>query len=315
MIFANSEIHETPDVLPIQAGTNSAAPLSLKPSTSNSTLLADKANNRQALTERTRRIIIGSLLPLIAIILWESVELSGIVSAALIPGPLAVLRAIEAWAGFGSSGGNLFFSGRLISDVFATLLRVFVGFLLASLLGVIVGTGIGMSRLVDEVVTPTIRILGPVPPITWIPVAIVVLGIGEVTNFFLTFLGALFPIVAGTAIAVSGVDRNLLRVGRMMGRRGLTLVRSVVLPASWPNIVGALRMGLSISWLMAVTSEMLAVHSGLGYTLWNAYNYLDYSAVFAAMFMIGLCGLTTDVLLRSLTKKTLTWHVETGVRS
>ncbi len=266
-------------------------------------------------SSRTHRIIMGSLLPLLTIVFWELVELTGIVSPALIPGPLAVLKAIEAWAGFGPSSGSLFFSGHLVSDVFATLTRVFVGFLFASLFGVFVGTAVGMLRTVDELITPTIRILGPVPPITWIPVVIVVLGIGEVTNFFLTFLGALFPVIAGTAMAVSGVDRNLLRVGRMMGRKGFSLVRYVVLPASLPNIVGSLRIGLSISWLMAVTSEMLAVHSGLGYTLWNAYNYLDYPAVFASMFMIGVCGLTTDIILRFLTKKALEWHLETGVRS
>jgi NitT/TauT family transport system permease protein len=114
---------------------------------------------------------------------------------------------------------------------------------------------------------------------------------------------------------VSGVGRDLLRAGRMMGQNRLQLIWSVVFPAALPGIVGGLRIGLGLSWMMAVTSEMLAVHSGLGYTLWNAYNYLDYPAVFAAMIITGLCGLVTDIALRAATRPTLRWHTDTGVRS
>ena len=261
------------------------------------------------------KVGLGLILPILFVSLWEGLEMTKMVSSALIPTPFAVFKVLEIWAGYGPTSGSLFFTGQLAADIFATLERVLVGFGLAVIFGLVLGVAIGMYRIADDLLTPTIRVLGPVPPITWIPVAIVVLGTGELTNFFLTFLGALFPIVAGTAIAVLGVDRNTLRVGRMMGWKGLSLIRYVVFPASLPSVVGSLRVGLSVSWLMAVTSEMVAVHSGLGYTLWNAYNYLDYPAVFAAMFVIGICGLSTDVILRLATKSTLEWHSETGVRS
>jgi NitT/TauT family transport system permease protein len=124
-----------------------------------------------------------------------------------------------------------------------------------------------------------------------------------------------FPIVASTAVAVSAVGRDLLRAGRMIGHSRAGVVWHVVLPAALPGIVGGLRIGLGLSWMMAVTSEMLAVHSGLGYTLWNAYNYLDYPAVFAAMIVTGLCGLATDALLLTVARPATRWHAETGVRS
>lgn len=261
-----------------------------------------------------RRVLVGSAVPVLTLVGWQLCDNLRIFPKALIPPPLTVLATMGDWLGVGH-GPQMFYTGHLLSDGAATLLRVLVGFGLAGVFGVALGTAIGVSRHTEEALTPMLRILGPVPPITWIPVAIVVFGIGELTNYFLTFLGAVFPVVAATAVAVSGVGRDLLRAGRMLGLRRLKLVGTVVLPAALPGITGGLRIGLGLSWMMAVTSEMLAVHSGLGYTLWNAYNYLDYPAVFAAMIVTGVCGLATDTLLRLATRRALRWHVATGVRS
>jgi NitT/TauT family transport system permease protein len=263
---------------------------------------------------RLRAVLLGLILPVALIGCWELVSAVGMFSAALVPPPWTVLRTLGDWAGV-SGNGRMFYDGKLFGDIWATLVRVGVGFALAAVIGCALGTAIGVSRVAEQVFTPLLRILGPMPPITWIPVAIVVLGLGARTNYFLTFLGAVFPIVAATAVAVSSVGRDLLRAGRMMGHRQLGLISSVVLPFALPSIVGGLRIGLGLSWMMAVTSEMLAVHSGLGYTLWNAYNYLDYPAVFAAMAVTGLCGLATDALLLALTRRATRWHAETGVRS
>lgn len=262
-----------------------------------------------------RRVLIGSVAPIALVAFWELLDVSHSFPEALVPPPAKVWSTLMTWLTGSGSAGNMFYAGHLLSDTSATLVRVIVGFALASAVGVVLGTAIGVSRLADEALSPLVRILGPVPPITWIPVAIVLLGIGNRTNYFITFLGAVFPILSGTAVAVAGVSRDLLRVGRMMGRRGPSLILSVVMPAALPGILGGLRLGLGLSWMMAVTSEMLAVHSGLGYTLWNAYNYLDYPAVFAAMIVTGICGLVSDGLLRFATKPTVRWHVDTGVRA
>jgi NitT/TauT family transport system permease protein len=227
---------------------------------------------------------------------------------------MKVLDALQMWLGTKKTP-VMFYSDHLFSDVGATLGRVALGFALATVAGVALGTAVGVWRLADSLLTPTFRILGPIPPVTWIPVVIVVLGVGQSANLALTVLGAVFPIIASTVTAVSGVNRELLRAGRMMGQGPLGLIAHVILPVSLPGIVGGLRLGLGLSWMMGVTSEMLAVHSGLGYTLWNAYNYFDYPGVFAAMMVIGLCGLLSDLLLQVVTRRPTRWHAETGVRS
>jgi len=245
---------------------------------------------------------------------WQVAVSANLFPSALIPGPLTVLNTAALWLGT-RHAPVMFYGGHMFSDIGATLVRVLAGFILASVAGCAVGTAIGVSRMFDGLLSPLLRILGPIPPITWIPVAIVVFGIGQSANFALTFVGAVFPVIAATAVAVSGVGRDLLRAGRMMGDGRAGLIWHVVLPSAFPGIVGGLRIGLGLSWMMAVTSEMLAVHSGLGYTLWNAYNYLDYPAVFAAMIVTGLCGLASDALLLAATRPATRWHTETGVRS
>ena len=263
---------------------------------------------------RAGRIGIGLIVPVLVVAGWQVVVAANLFPSALIPGPLTVLSTAENWLGT-RQNPQMFYTGHMFSDISATLVRVIVGFALAAVAGVALGTAIGVSRLFDGLLSPLLRILGPIPPITWIPVAIVIFGVGQGANFALTFVGAVFPVIAATAVAVSGVGRDLLRAGRMMGDGRAGLIGHVVLPSAFPGIVGGLRIGLGLSWMMAVTSEMLAVHNGLGYTLWNAYDYLDYPAVFAAMIVTGICGLLTDALLLAATRPATRWHAETGVRS
>jgi NitT/TauT family transport system permease protein len=274
------------------------------------------AGRRRPGNARSRliRLGLGGIVPLLIIGGWQLVVSAHLLPSALLPSPGKVFSNFELWLGT-KHRPVMFYNGHLFGDIGATLQRVVVGFVLATVVGVLVGTAIGVWRLADHLLTPTLRILGPIPPVTWIPVVIVIFGIGQNANYALTFIGAVFPIVASTVTAVSGVNRELLRAGRMMGHGQLGLIRHVVLPSALPSVVGGLRIGLGLSWMMAVTSEMLAVHSGLGYTLWNAYNYFDYPAVFAAMIVTGLCGLLSDVILQAITRKPTQWHTETGVRS
>lgn len=261
-------------------------------------------------------LVLGAIVPAGLLLLWYAVGYFNIVPDSLVPTPGQVYESLLNWSGlFRKDFPNLFYSGMLLADVTATLFRVVMGFLLATVAGVGFGIAIGMNRMVDTVLSPTFRLLGPIPPITIFPLAIVLLGLGDTTNIFLTAYGAFFPILAASITAVTGVHRDLLRAGRMVGYKTLGLILYVVIPAALPGITGSLRIGLGLGWMMAVTSEMLAVHSGLGYTLWNAYNYFDYPAVYAAMFMIGFCGLLTDSLVLLATKRAVKWHDDVNARS
>jgi NitT/TauT family transport system permease protein len=262
---------------------------------------------------KLRKLILGSIIPATLLIVWSIITAISILPQALLPTPIDVFHAIQVWAG--EIGGNAFYYNTLWQDIAATVSRVIIGFGAACVFGIATGTLMGISHFFESLLNPIFRILGPIPPITWIPVVVVFLGVGSLSVWALTFFGSFVPVAAASAVAVAGVNRDYLRVARMVGRSRWSTIRSVVIPAALPSILGGMRIGLGLSWMMAVTAEMLAVHSGLGYMLWNAYNYLDYPAVYAAMIVIGLCGLLTDGLIRVAAKRFVAWHVATGVRA
>lgn len=279
-------------------------------------------SNGMGLSKRNFRVLhrfanisLGVIIPSMILIVWLLDGIFHWLPSALIPTPHQILLALQVWSGHAAERyRQLFYWNMLVSDISVTLFRLIVGFLLAVFIGVTTGIAIGMSSFADHLLTPTFRVLGPIPPITIFPLAIILLGLGSQTNIFLTFYGAFFPIMAASATAVAGVPRDLLRAGKMLGFNAFHRIIFVVLPSALPAIIGSIRLGLGLAWMMEVTSEMMGVHSGLGYTMWNAYNYFDYSEVYAAMLVIGLCGFVSDYIVRLLTNKSVAWHAQTGVR-
>jgi NitT/TauT family transport system permease protein len=176
---------------------------------------------------------------------------------------------------------------------------VFAGFAIATVLGVGIGMAIGWSRRVEVIIEPVLQMLRPVPPVSWIPLAIIWFGIANKPAIFLVFLGSFFPVLLSTIHGVKTCDRNLLRAGAMVG--GGTpgkLLRHIVLPAALPSIFSGLRIGIGSAWMLTVTAEMVAVKSGLGYVLWDSYYFLRYDIVIAAMVSIGLLGFLSDFGIR-----------------
>ncbi len=190
-----------------------------------------------------------------------------------------------------------------------SLRRVAIGFFGATVLGVPVGLTLGWYPAAAQVVNPVIQILRPISPIAWIPIAIVLFGVGDAAAVYLIFLGAFFPIVVASMNGVRNVPSMFRRAGRNFGLNPAELLARVVLPASLPQIVIGLRIALGIAWLVVVAAEMIAVDSGLGYLVIDARNSgKRYDLVVAAMLMIGLIGLALDFGFRQLeTVKAVRW--------
>jgi NitT/TauT family transport system permease protein len=150
--------------------------------------------------------------------------------------------------------------------------------------------------------------LRPIPPVSWIPLAIIWFGIANKPAIFLVFLGAFFPILMNTVHGVKTADRNLLRAAAMAGANQAQLLRFVILPAAMPSIFSGLRIAIGSAWMLTVTAEMVAVKSGLGYTLWDSYYFLRYDMVIAAMISIGLLGYLADLGLKLVMNSVLRWQ-------
>lgn len=254
------------------------------------------------------------LVPVLILAGWEMFSRSGALPPALLPAPSAVAAAWADWV-FATDGNTQSYSGHWIFDVLASTSRVAAGFAIATALGVFLGISIGWSRLVEVLIEPTLQMLRPIPPVSWIPLAIIWFGIANKPAIFLVFLGAFFPILLNTIHGVKICDRNLIRAGAMVGGGQRQLLLHIVLPAALPSIFAGLRIAIGSAWMLTVTAEMVAVKSGVGYVLWDSYYFLRYDIVIAAMASIGLLGFLSDLLIRSLAARMLRWQRNTTIES
>jgi NitT/TauT family transport system permease protein len=215
------------------------------------------------------------------------------------PSPLSVEKGIA----------ELFHKHVLWADIADSLRRVAIGYGAAVLVGIPLGLCLGWFPVAHQVVNPLLQLLRPISPIAWIPVAIIVFGIGDPSAIFLVFLGAFFPIVVAAVGGVSSVPLIFRRTGRNFGLSNFQLLRKVVFPAAMPQILVGLRIALGIAWLVVVAGEMIAVDSGLGYLVIDSRNSgKRYDLVVAAMLMIGVMGLLLDLAFRRLEKmKSVRW--------
>jgi NitT/TauT family transport system permease protein len=207
------------------------------------------------------------------------------------PSPLAVQKGLSELAR----------KGVLWTYIGDSLRRVALGYGAAAVVGVPLGLTLGWYPVANQVVNPVLQMLRPISPIAWIPVAIVLFGVGDLTAVFLIFLAAFFPIVVACVSGVSNVPSIFRRAGRNFGLTAPQLLARVVFPAALPQILVGLRLALGIAWLVMVAAEMIAVDSGLGYLVIDARNSgKRYDLVVAAMLTIGIIGLALDLCFRRL---------------
>jgi NitT/TauT family transport system permease protein len=259
---------------------------------------------RQSLLQAALAVV----LPALVITVWQMAGTDGSLFGGVLPTPDRAWRAWKVWA-FGSTGLSLNpYSGTWLANLVFSAERVGKGFLAAILVAVPVGLAIGWNRIASGALDPTVQLLRPIPITAWLPFSIAVFGIRDMGAVFLIALGAFYPIVVNTAQGARDVERNLIRAALMMGAGRWTVLRRVVLPASLPSIFTGLRIGLGIAWTAVIVAEMIAVKSGLGYVLWDAYYVGRMDVVIADMATIGLLGLISDRVILVVERSVLTWR-------
>jgi NitT/TauT family transport system permease protein len=250
----------------------------------------------------------GVIVPAAVLVFWQ-IAGSQPDMAGIVPTPLAVMAGWHDWV-FGAQGMGLNpYSGTWLANVRNSSMRVVQGFALAALLGVPAGLMIGWSRRVSQLFDPLVQSLRPIPITAWLPFSIALFGITDLGSVFLIFLGGFYAIVVNATQGARDVDRNLVRAALMMGSTRTQLLRRVVFPSAMPSIFTGLRIGLGISWTAVIVSEMVAVKSGLGYVLWDAYYVGRMDIVLADMVSIGIMGFLSDRLIVLLERRVLRWRI------
>jgi NitT/TauT family transport system permease protein len=245
------------------------------------------------------------LLPLLvlalAIAVWSALWLLQAFPPSVFPSPLAVARGL----------GEEVRTGRLFSDLVASLFRVTTGFMLAVLLGIPVGLWLGQHVRSRLALLPAVNFFRSLSPLAWIPFAILWFGIGDLPAIFLIFMACFFPVVIATVAAVAGIPSVYFRVARDYDFKGLNLLTKVILPAIAPQVITSLRVTAGLAWLVVVAAEMIAGRDGLGFAIWDARNGLRMDLLVAGMIVIGLIGVLIDRVLMRLTKiRSIRWGYE-----
>jgi ABC-type nitrate/sulfonate/bicarbonate transport system permease component len=237
------------------------------------------------------RRAIAALTVLGAVGLWAG--LAAWRDSPALPGPLAVAR----------EGIHMLGSGVLLADLGASLSRVVVGYLLAAVAGVGLGAAASLGGRWTVGLRTLADLLRPVPPIAWVPLAILWLGLGDPSARFIVFIGAFFPIFVQTCWALDRCPPAWLELARSLGAsRGLTLWR-VRLPAAAPGIAAGLRTGLGLAWTSVIAAELVGAQSGLGYRIQTLRIMLVTEGVIVGMVTIGLTGLAMDRAARVLERR------------
>ncbi len=237
-----------------------------------------------------RRYWVACIAFLVILMIWEVIARFSGWSAHIFPDPITVVLSIY----------ELSMNGTLIRHTVASLYRVTAGFYLAILLGIPLGILLGRMQFARWLINPVVHFLRPISPLAWIPMAMLWFGIGDQPAIFLIFLSSFFPLVVSTTIAVDNINPTYLQVAANFNFTRTETLMKVIFPAIMPEVITALRLTVTIAWLVVVAAEMIAVQSGLGYLIWDARNALRMDYVMDGMIVIGVIGLFLDGLMKRL---------------
>jgi NitT/TauT family transport system permease protein/sulfonate transport system permease protein len=237
--------------------------------------------------------------------MWEVSGYFGLINVNVIPSPSTLITSLV----------SMVTSGVLFVDVMESIKRVGVGFLFASVLGVTGGVVAAHWRRGFAYVSPVLECLRPIPPIAWIPIAILWFGVGDMPAYFLVALGAFFPVFTNTYHGVSSVDRAYMEAARALGAGRKLLLRDVVLPAALPEILAGLRIGLGVGWMVVITAELVGAMSGLGYMIQLNRVLLQTQNVVAGMAVIGMIGFAMSRGMQAIERRLTLWHTTVATES
>jgi ABC-type nitrate/sulfonate/bicarbonate transport system permease component len=199
-------------------------------------------------------------------------------------------------------------TGELLVHAASSLRRVLTGVTLAAVVGIPLGIVMGAFRIGEQIFNPTFEFLRPIPIAAWVPLSMMLFGIGEAPALALIFLGALYPIVLSARDGVRYVDPIHLRAAGMLGANSFQTLVRVILPSAVPHIVTGIRQALGIGWWVVILAELLAVRSGIGYMMVIAQQTWQPATIISGMIAVGIIGLLINRLAGAAESHLLRWR-------
>ena len=252
---------------------------------------------------RARPVVLALIVPALLLAFWQVATTNGMTM--LIPTPYQVGEYMIDFAVGGIYDDA--YSATLLTHLLASMGRVYGGFAIAAAFALPLGIMIGRMPMARMLLDPFLQLMRPIPVTAWLPLSMILFGLGAKSAFALVCLGAFYPILLNTIFGVRSVDPKLFEAASMLGCRGGAQFYKVVLPAATPSIFTGLRLGLGLAWFVIVVGEMTGVPTGLGSVIMDGRTLSRTDLVVTGMIVIGAMGFVTDRIIVKISDRVLTW--------
>lgn len=250
-----------------------------------------------------RRLLQGTSILLFGLLWWFVVE-AGVLRFDLIPGPLETMDSLLTYLGGEplTQGGS-----SLYEHSYHTFYRVGLGVGLAVATAIPLGLLCGWSRLWRDYVYPSLEVLRPIPPVAWVPIALLAFESGLRSIVWVVYVGAFFPIFVNTMEGVGRIEEEYVMAVRSLGGNRRSLFRHVVVPHTLPAMVTGTMIGVGIGWIAVVAAEMLSGENGVGYVTWQAYRLMNTETVVVGIVVLGAYGALSSAAVAVLGERLTPW--------
>lgn len=248
-----------------------------------------------------RSAAISFVTVIVVFVLWYAITAAGMVTPLFLPSPQAIASTlVTLW-------NNVYAGGTLLQHILVSLGRVFGAFFLACLFAIPTGILMAMNRFTRGICDPLIEFYRPIPPLAYLPLAIIWLGIGEVEKVALIYLAVFAPIVLNTRAGVRSVAIEQIQVAYSLGATRRQVIWNVILKGAMPEILTGMRVGIGFGWTTLVAAEMVAASVGIGHMVLSAAQFLNTGVVIAGVFVIGVIAYLFDLFMRYLERVLVPW--------
>jgi sulfonate transport system permease protein len=242
------------------------------------------------------------LSPLLILGLWQLASATGVLPVKTLEAPTAILGT--AW--------ELTTSGQLSEALLVSLRRALLGLLLGSIVAVIAGTVVGLSRIGDAILDPAMQMIRTLPLFGLVPLFILWFGIGETPKVALVALGVVIPLYLNLVAALRGIDPELHEVAATLRLSRTERIRHVLLPGALPGALVGFRQSLGVAWLALIVAEQINAQAGLGYMINHARDFLRTDIIVVGLLAYAVLGLLTDAIVRAFERRALRWREDTA---
>ncbi|OCT12963.1 ABC transporter permease [Paenibacillus pectinilyticus] len=248
--------------------------------------------------EKVSDFVIGSIVPVLLLIIWQVAGDLGLFSPSFLPTPLEIVAEFR----------TLIASGELSQHLAISLQRALVGFLIGGSIGLLFGFFVGFVQKLEVLLDPSFQMLRMIPHLAIAPLIILWFGFGETSKIVIIASGAFFPMYIYTFLGIRSVDYKLFEVAQVLNFSKTKQIFRLILPASMPGILLGLRLSVAISWLGLVVAELIGSQEGIGFLINYGKQNSNAELIFVGVIIFAVIGKLVDSLVRWLEKRWLSWR-------